>query len=106
MVVVYVPAGEFLMGSADSDSETGSDEKPQHKVTLDAYWIDRTEVTNAMFAKFVAATSYKTDGEKAGKGFVLNLTSGQWEEMTGADWQHPRGPAVTLLDWTSIRRCR
>ena len=84
------------MGSADSDSEAGSDEKPQHKVTLDAFWIDRTEVTNAMFAKFVAATSYKTDGEKAGKGFVLNLTSGQWEEMAGADWQHPRGPGSDL----------
>lgn len=41
-VMVYVPAGEFLMGSADSDSQAGSDEKPQHKVILDAFWIDRT----------------------------------------------------------------
>ena len=59
-------------------------------------WIDRTEVTNAMFAKFVAATSYKADAEKAGKGWVLNLASKQWEEMTGADWQHSRGPGSDL----------
>ena len=35
-MLVFVPAGEFLMGSADSDSDADSDEKPQHKVTLDA----------------------------------------------------------------------
>ena len=66
MAQVYVPAGEFLMGSADSDSGAFSDEKPQHKVYLDAFWIDKTGVTNAMFAKFVAATNYKTEAEKAG----------------------------------------
>jgi eukaryotic-like serine/threonine-protein kinase len=45
MTLVYVPAGEFLMGSTDADTETASDEKPQHAVTLEAFWIDRTEVT-------------------------------------------------------------
>jgi serine/threonine-protein kinase len=50
MVMVYVPAGEFLMGSGDGDS----DEKPVHTVNLDAYWIDQTEVTNAMYANCVA----------------------------------------------------
>ena len=92
MILVYVPAGEFLMGSADSDSDATSDEKPQHKVTLDAFWIDRTEVTNAMFAEFVAASGYKTDAEKAGKGAVYNPTAKSWEETAGVDWQHPRGP--------------
>ena len=96
MTQVYVPAGEFLMGSADSDSEAGSDEKPQHKVTLDAYWMDRTEVTNAMFAQFVAASDYKTDAEKAGTGFIYNPTSKNWETTAGADWQHPRGPGSNL----------
>lgn len=52
---MLVPAGEFLMGSASSDSAAASDEKPQHKVYLDAYLIDRTPVTNAMYAKCVAA---------------------------------------------------
>lgn len=50
MEMVYVPSGEFLMGSNDGDS----DEQPVHTVYLDAYWIDKTEVTNAMYAKCVA----------------------------------------------------
>ena len=50
MVMVFVPAGEFLMGS-DSDYEN---EKPQHKVFLDAYWIDRIEVTNRQYRKCIA----------------------------------------------------
>jgi formylglycine-generating enzyme required for sulfatase activity len=50
MVMVFVPAGEFTMGS-----DTGeSDEKPAHTVTLDAFWIDQTEVTNAMYAKCIS----------------------------------------------------
>jgi len=55
MVMVSVPAGEFLMGSTSSDSLADDDEKPQHVVYLDAYWIDRTEVTNAMYALCVQA---------------------------------------------------
>jgi len=54
MQLVYVPAGSFMMGSEDGNS----DEKPVHEVYLDAYWIDRTEVTNAMFERFVEATGH------------------------------------------------
>ena len=51
MTLVYVPAGEFQMGS-----ENGySDEKPVHTVYLDVFWIDQTEVTNAMYAQCVQA---------------------------------------------------
>ncbi len=50
MIMVYVPAGTFKMGSDSTDRE-----KPVHDVTLDAFWIDRTEVTNAEYAKCVAA---------------------------------------------------
>jgi formylglycine-generating enzyme required for sulfatase activity len=53
-VMVYVPAGEFVMGSADSDAEAEGDEKPQHKVTLNAFWIDRTEVTKELYQRCVA----------------------------------------------------
>lgn len=50
MVQVYVPAGEFLMGSLVSqDTNAVRDEKPQHAVRLGAFWIDRTEVTNAAY---------------------------------------------------------
>ncbi len=55
MTMVYVPAGEFLMGSPEGVGM--DDEHPQHTVYLDAYWIDQTEVTNAMFAMCVKAGS-------------------------------------------------
>jgi len=49
MTMVYVPAGEFLMGS-----KIGlTDEQPVHKVDLDAYWVDRTEITNSMYRECV-----------------------------------------------------
>jgi serine/threonine-protein kinase len=51
MVEVYVPAGEFKMGTNDLDPQ----ERPIHNVYLDAYWIDQTEVTNGKYAKCVGA---------------------------------------------------
>ena len=50
MEMVYVPAGEFEMGSNNGES----DEKPVHTVDLDAYWIDKYEVSNAQYALCVA----------------------------------------------------
>jgi serine/threonine-protein kinase len=50
MVLVYIPAGTFLMGSEDGEN----DERPVHSVTLDAFWMDQTEVTNGMYAQCVA----------------------------------------------------
>jgi len=55
MVMAYVPAGEFLMGSSDADGQAQDNEKPQHTVYLDGYWIDRTEVTNSQYRKCVEA---------------------------------------------------
>ncbi len=49
--MVYMPAGDFEMGSDAGEP----DEKPVHPVQLDAYWIDQTEVTNAMYANCVEA---------------------------------------------------
>ena len=51
--MVYVPAGEFLMGSPDGEGH--DDEHPQHRVTLDEFWIDRTEVTNEQYRQCVEA---------------------------------------------------
>lgn len=50
MVQLLVPAGEFLMGKEGQPDE----DSPMHTVYLDAYWIDQTEVSNAMYAKCVA----------------------------------------------------
>ena len=59
--MVYVPAGEFIMGSdPDVDPMTDElDELPQHKVFLDAYFIDKHEVSNADYTQFVEATGHR-----------------------------------------------
>ena len=59
--MVYVAAGEFIMGSdPDVDPMTDPlDELPQHKVFLDAYFIDKHEVSNADYTKFVEATGHR-----------------------------------------------
>jgi len=59
--LVCIPAGEFLMGAANDDALAREDEKPQHRVYLNAYWIDRTEVTNANFARCMAAGMCKPE---------------------------------------------
>lgn len=53
--MMFVPAGQFLMGSPDADPKAGDDETPLHSVYLDDYWIDRTEVTNAQYVQFLNA---------------------------------------------------
>jgi formylglycine-generating enzyme required for sulfatase activity len=57
-VMVYVPAGEFEMGSTEGDS----DEQPVHDVTLDGFWIDKHEVTNAQFAAFLNEKGNQEEG--------------------------------------------
>lgn len=60
--MVWVPGGEFTMGT---DAEVGwPDEKPAHRVRVDGFFMDETEVTNAQFRAFVAATGYVTTAEK------------------------------------------
>ena len=51
--MVSIPAGEFQMGS--DDPEADNDEKPVHTVYVDAFYMDRYEVTNAQYQKFVLA---------------------------------------------------
>ena len=63
MVMVYVPAGEFDMGSSEGDSDAADEEFPQHTVTLDAFWIDRTEVSNEQFAAFRDGSTCCDTGE-------------------------------------------
>jgi formylglycine-generating enzyme required for sulfatase activity len=60
--MVWVPGGEFMMGS---DSAPGQpDERPAHRVRVDGFWMDETDVTNAQFREFVEATGYVTTAEK------------------------------------------
>lgn len=55
MVMLYVPGGTFQMGTDGDDPLVQDDEVPRHAVTLGGFWIDRTEVTNAQYARCVAA---------------------------------------------------
>jgi formylglycine-generating enzyme len=60
--MVWVPGGEFTMGT---DSDLGwPDEKPAHRVRVNGFWMDETDVTNAQFRAFVEATGYVTTAEK------------------------------------------
>jgi formylglycine-generating enzyme required for sulfatase activity len=109
MPQVRIPAGEFRMGSTQADvkkileecpdchAEWFENELPQHTVFLDGYWIDQTEVTNAMFAAFADSTGYQTDAETAGGGIVLNMLMQEWAMVAGATWRHPRGPGTDLI---------
>src|SRR3712207_2243789 len=58
--MVRVPGGTFTMG----DDGQWPEERLAHRVTVSPFWIDRHEVTNAQFARFVAATGYRTVAER------------------------------------------
>ena len=68
--MVLIPAGEFEMGSPLGESSTET--STQHTVWLDAYYIDKFEVTDAEFERFVSETRYMTDAERNHKGIVWN----------------------------------
>jgi len=111
--MVWVPGGTFWMGCDDCDMP---DAEPAHVVTVDGVWMDRTPVTNAEFAKFVAATGYVTIAERKPdpKDFpgvsadklvagcaVFAPSPGQvslenpyawWRYVPGANWKNPEGP--------------
>jgi sulfatase modifying factor 1 len=97
------------------------DATPIHRVYVDAFWMDATEVTNAQFAKFVDATGYKTIAEIAPTKEEFpnappeNLVAGStvftptrqkvkldsyiqwWSYVVGADWRHPTGPDSDIV---------
>src|SRR6266571_2651428 len=60
--MVWIPGGEFWMGS---DEPNFRDALPWHRVYVDGFWMDKTEVTNEEFTRFVTATGYVTVAEHA-----------------------------------------
>ena len=59
--MVWIPGGEFSMGAEDPEMR---DARPFHRVALDGFWMDQTEVTNEEFTRFVKATGYVTVAER------------------------------------------
>ena len=87
---VYIPAGEFYMGSnMDGQPETS----PLHVVYLDAYYIFRFMVTNWEFADFVNETGYVTTAEIQGWSFI----GPDKEQRDGAFWYSPEGPGSNVI---------
>lgn len=105
-----VPAQTFAMGDATGDGHPADGEGPVHPVTLPAFTIDATTVTNADFAAFVGDTGYVTEAESFGFSAVFHLAvrapreaiTGRapgtpwWLGVRGADWRRPGGPDSTV----------
>jgi len=124
--MVWIPGGEFSMGCADPRGRPAGgpdpmrDARPIHRVHVDGFWMDRTEVTNAQFREFVDATGYVTIAERPPKaedfpgappenlvpgGLVFTPPDGPvpltnhyawWAYVPGADWRHPTGPDSSI----------
>lgn len=113
--MAWLPGGTFRMGSDVHYPE----EAPAHLVSVDGFWIDRFPVTNADFARFVAATGYVTLAERQPRpedypgadpallvpASLVFRQPGQagtddwtrwWHLVPGADWRHPQGPDSTI----------
>jgi formylglycine-generating enzyme required for sulfatase activity len=125
--MVWIPGGEFSMGVADprglpeGGHEAMADARPIHRVYVDGFWMDRTEVTNEQFARFVAATRYITVAEQKPRaedfpgappdnlvpGSVVFTPPGRpvalddhyqwWSYRRGASWRHPHGPGTGVV---------
>jgi formylglycine-generating enzyme required for sulfatase activity len=110
MAMVYVPVGQFEMGSSDTEVEQAwracteaqeevggkpckrsgfEDEQPAHKVALDAFWIDQTEVTNAQFAAFLNEQGNQAQGNvtwlEPGKYGKMAHVNGEFRPFGGYD---------------------
>ena len=109
--MVWIAGGRFWMGS-----DHMPDAQPVHQVEVKGFWMDRTDVTNAEFARFVKATGYVTIAERPldpkefpdlapndlspgsvvftppPSGASLDNPLSWWKFVTGANWRHPLGP--------------
>jgi sulfatase modifying factor 1 len=109
--MAFVPGGAFAMGAEHQYPEESSTKI----VRVDGFYIDRHEVTNAQFARFIAATGYITVAERgpdasknlaadvSGPGsvvFVQPVKGGDvtrwWQYVKGASWRHPEGPDSSI----------
>ena len=86
--MVLVPAGEYIIGD---DSSNPAPDAPPRRIRLDAFYIDRHEVTNREFARFVEGTGYVTTAENKGGAWIYRGGERDWKYVRGANWRHPLG---------------
>lgn len=104
--MVHIHGGRYSVGT-NKPIIVADGEAPEREVYVDDFYIDKYEVNNAEFKKFIDATGYETDAEKYGDSFVLyslikNLESKKlvsavanvpwWLSIRKANWFHPEGP--------------
>jgi serine/threonine-protein kinase len=95
MEMMFVPAGRFEMGSASGDPHADDDESPIHEVRLDGFWIDKTEVTNAMYRLCMDAGACTVPART-----VYHLQAEYAEHpVIGVSWNQ----AQTYCGWASRR---
>lgn len=111
--LLKIPAGEFLMGSSETDSQAGNDEKPQHTVYLPDYYIAKNPVTVQEYRNFLDESGYKTSDERSLKGVSDHpvvyvtwkdaLAFARWHGLTlpsEAEWEKAaRGTDGRIYPW-------
>jgi formylglycine-generating enzyme len=108
--LLSLAGGTYWMGS-DEDRYPEDGESPARRVSVDGFRIAARAVSNADFARFVAATRYGTTAEREGWSFVFAglladdfpptravVEAPWWRQVPGATWLHPEGPASGLRD--------
>jgi formylglycine-generating enzyme required for sulfatase activity len=92
-VMVYVPAGEFFMGSPVDDPLADEDEWPRHAVYVDGFWMDRTEITNQQYHLCVEAKGCEP------ASYQSSNFAGAQLPVVGVDWFQ----AAAYCEWTGAR---
>ncbi len=107
--LVWIPPGEFVLGSTQEEKDWAlaraygpdvlkSEGKKQRKVKIaSGFWMARTELTVAQWRKFIDATGYVTDAEKQGNALTINPNNGTLGGTKGANWKNP-GYGCSLAD--------
>jgi len=106
--MVAVPAGPFLMGSSADDPMADDNERPQHSLTLPAYWIGQTEVTNAQFRPFVEGDGYTNRDYWTADGWAWKKKLGRtqpryWDD---AEWNGDQQPVVGVSWYEAVAYVR
>jgi formylglycine-generating enzyme required for sulfatase activity len=95
VVLVLIPAGEFLMGSPGEEADRSVDERRHRRVITRPFYLGETEVTAGQFRRFVLDTRYQTDAERGveegghGEGAFAATPDGDRRWTADASWRQP-----------------